>query len=110
MATLRVPAQGGSDAYRMQIELDGGFYGLEFRWNARDNHWYVDFDQAQTPILEGIKIVNAVDLLSQFGHMQVDGRLPPGTFEVLDTVPGTNRDPDQDTFGDTVLLLYHEAS
>ncbi len=108
MATLQIPVQNGVNAYRLQVELDGAFFGLAFRWNERDNHWYVDFDQTQTPILEGVKVVNAEDLLAQFGHMQVDGRLPPGTFEVLDTVPSTFRDPDQDTFGDTVLMLYHE--
>ncbi len=109
MATLRLPVQNGVDAYRVQTELDSVFYGLKFRWNARDNHWYMDIDQALTPILEGMKVVNGLDLLAQFGHMQVDGRLPPGTFEVFDTVPGTDRDPDTDTFGDTVLLLYVEV-
>ena len=110
MATFRLPITNGPVAYRVQVELDSAFYGLSFRWNGRDNHWYVDFDQAQTPILQGIKVVNAVDLLSQYGHMQVDGRLPPGTFDIFDTVEGMNRDPDQDTFGDTVLMLYQEAA
>lgn len=110
MATLRLPVQNGTDAYRVQVELDGIFYGLKFRWNARDNHWYMDIDQALTPILEGMKVVNGLDLLAQFGHMKVDDRIPPGTFEVFDTDPSINRDPDTDTFGDTVLLLYQEAS
>ena len=108
MATVRVPVQNGPDAYKVRVELDEAFYGLLFRWNARDDHWYVSFDKELTPILQGVKVVHGEDLLAQFGHMQVDGRLPPGTFEVFDTGPSADRDPDQDTFGDTVLLLYHE--
>lgn len=110
MARLRLPMQGGAAAYRVQVELDGAFFGLQLRWNARDNHWYMDIDLTRTAILGGIKLVNSTDLLSQFGHMQVDDRLPPGTFEVFDTVEGQERDPDQDTFADTVLLLYNEAA
>ncbi len=111
MAIQRLPVQGGKSAYRIQTELDGEFFSLQFRWNERDDHWYMDIeDQARTPILQGTKVVNAEDLLSQFGHMQVDNRLPPGVFEVFDTVAGALRDPDQDTFGDTVLLLYNEAA
>ncbi len=109
MAIKRVPVQGGEIAYRILVELDGAFYGLKFRWNGRNNHWYMDIDQNLVPNLEGIKVVNGADLLMQFDHMQVDSRLPFGTFEVFDTVPSTYRDPDQDTFGDTVLLLYHEV-
>ena len=109
MATQRIPVLNGLAPYHVQVDLDGTVYGLGFRWNARDNHWYLDFDQTTTPILEGVKVVNGLDLLSQFGHMVVDGRLPPGRFEVFDTVPSTYRDPDTTTFGDTVLLLYHEV-
>lgn len=109
MATKRLPVQGGSDAYRVQVELDEIVYGFRFRWNARDAHWYMDIDQARTPVFEGAKVVNAENLLSQFGHLQVDGRLPAGRLEVFDTIENSFRDPDQDTFGDTVLMLYHEV-
>ena len=110
MALLRIPTQNGLDAYRVQIELDGAFYGLAFRWNARDNHWYMDVDQSLAPTLEGVKLVNSTNLLGQFDYMQVDGRLPPGVFQVFDNVPSSERDPDTTTFGDTVLLLYEEAA
>jgi hypothetical protein len=110
MATLRIPVRNGVFPYRMTIELDGALYGLLLRWNARDDHWYLDLEQARTIVLAGIKVVNSADLLAQFGHMQVDGRIPPGTFRVVDTVESTERDPDTVTLGAEVLLLYDEAA
>lgn len=110
MARVKLPAQGGAVPYRFQTDLEAVLYTFQFRWNARDNHWYMDVYQTGTAILVGIKVTNSDDLLSQFGHMQVDGRLPPGTFEVFDTDEALRRDPDQTTFGDTVVLLYNEAA
>lgn len=110
MAIRRLPILVREEAYSFQVELDNVFYGFTLRFNKRDNHWYMDIDQASVKLIVGIKVVTGDGLLSQFDHMQVDGRLPPGTFDVLDTVGERFNDPDVDSFGDTILFLYNEAS
>ena len=109
MATLRLPVKNGLPAYRFSVELDGVLYSFRFRWNVRDNHWFMDIIEADgSAVIDGVKVVNSDDLLSQFDHKQVTGNLPPGTFRVVD-VNGANDDPDTTTFGEDVVLLYVEA-
>lgn len=58
--------------------------------------------------LFGVPLVAGANLLRQFGYMQVDGRLPPGTFEVRDTA-NLDRDPTRDNLGTEILLVYNES-
>ena len=108
MATVRIPTRLIPGAYTMTVELDGLYYQLSFHFNSRENHWYIGVARNNVSVLFGVKVVHSDDLFSQFAHMQVDERLPPGTFQVLD-VTGVDRDPVIDNFGDDVVMLYVEA-
>lgn len=108
MATIKLPVRVAPLAYSMRVEMDSLLYDLTFRFNARDDHWFMDLAFDDLPVVQGMKVVHSSDLLSQFAEFQVDGRLPPGQFIVLD-VTGAGRDPDKTTFGDDVVMLYTEA-
>lgn len=109
MATLQSPVGVTPVAYTMTLELDGLYYDLTFRFNARDEHWFVDISHNSVSVLFGIKMVHSDDLFAQFSHLQVDNSLPPGTFLMRD-VTGADRDPDDTDLGDDVVMLYTEAS
>ena len=110
MAVLRVPTRTDLKAYSMTVEFDGLYYDLTFRFNARDDHWFMDVVHAGARVVTGIKVVEDDDWLKQLVHLEADGRLPPGgTFSVRDT-GDEDKDPDDGDFGDRVVLLYTEAS
>ena len=109
MATLRIPVTVDPLANSMTVELDSLNYKLSFRFNARDDHWYVDIYFEDIIVLFGVKVVHTDDLFGQFSYMQADERLPPGTFQVLD-ITGADRDPSKTDFGEDIVLLYVEAA
>ena len=108
MSTLRIQVTGGLPAYGLSTELDGDVYDFSFRWNVRDNHYYMDIKRGGDVLLSGIKLVVSEDLLGIFNYKKATGELPPGTFRVFDNT-GFDLDPDTETFGDSVYLLYDEA-
>lgn len=76
--------------YTQTTSLDGVQYLLEFRYNQRENSWYlnVSLDDA-TPLVKGVKIVLGSDLLGRF----VDRRMPTGRLVAIangedDSTPG----------------------
>ena len=109
MATLKIPVRVVPKAYTMTLELDGLYLDLSFRFNARDDHWFVSVGKNGVLLLSGVKVVHSEDLFAQFEHFKADNRLPPGTFRVFD-VTGDGRDPDVENFGDGVVMLYVEAA
>lgn len=109
MATLQLPIRTEPPSYIMTLELEGLFYDFSFRFNARDNYWFLSIDFNSVRVLSGIKVVNSINLLSQFDYMKVDSRLPPGTILVND-LKGFQRDPGREDFGDEVVMLYLEAA
>lgn len=109
MANIKIPARTEPEAYTMRVELEGVFYDLSFRFNARDSHWYMDVSSNDIVRLYGLKIVHSERLLERYAYLKVDNKIPPGTMRVFD-ITGFDRDPDQTTFGDDVVLLYTEAS
>jgi hypothetical protein len=109
MTTLRIPVEAGLEAHSVGVFLESVSYEFMFRWNKRDQHWYMNIVQNGVVSINGIKVLNSSDLLAQFAHMSVDERIPPGTLRVFDT-DNLRRDPDTSTFGESVLLLYDEAA
>lgn len=109
MATLLVPLRSGKAAYRFTVELDDEFYELQFRWNSRDLHWFLDIFKDDTLSIAGVKVVENDDLLVLYNYMSVDGRIPPGTLRIVDST-GVGADPDTESLGDDVIMLYDEAS
>ena len=109
MAVLQIPVRVDPLAYSMTVELDGFFYTLLFRYNVRATHWFMDVSFNDVVVVTGIKIVNGVGLLNQLTEFVVDNRLPSGTVDVFDVL-GLDREPDQITYGDVVVMLYNEVA
>ncbi len=82
---------------------------MHFRYNSRSAAWYLNVGRNGTDILTGVHIVNSTDLLAQFVGKNADLSLPIGTIVIQDST-GADRDPDINTFGDEVTMLYEEAA
>ena len=106
MSTFIIPVSGTTDPFDEQVELDGAVYDLTFRWNARGPHWTIDIGRDGNILVGGIKLVMISDLLPQYRRAD---DLPPGTLFV-DDLDGLDVDPDDENFGDRVVLKYTEAA
>lgn len=104
MSTFSIPVSETTDAFIQQVDLDGVVYDLGFRWNPRDDHWFLDVGIDGVVSIAGIKLINTTDLLGQFGRIE---DLPAGTLQIVD-LDDLDRDPNADNFGDRVQLRYVE--
>ena len=101
--TLPVDANAGPH-YSFGVELDGVSYGLEFRWNARAESWFMAiYDGEDTLLLPSVRVVLGVLLARRFRAAGV-----PGDFVAVDTT-GRQEDAGLRDFGTRVLLLYYSA-
>jgi len=101
MALLQIPTRVDLKSYEMFVTLDGIEYQLKFEYNFRDGFWYMSI----IDLVYGQKLVHGNVLFDQFKHLD---NFPQGDFVVADK-SGLERDPDIETFGDTVILAYDEA-
>lgn len=105
MAILQIPVRNDAAFYRFQITLEAAVYLLEFRFNTRLDRWLMNIlSEAEEPILMGIPVLTNLPLTSSF---EVPGK-PPGTFFCIDET-GQNRNPDRESFGVDIKLLYSES-
>jgi hypothetical protein len=93
--------------------LDGATFDLLFRWNGRDETWYLSIfspqsaqntDGSRVPIVGGIPVLVGWPLLSLCQRLDA----PAGDFVAIDT-SGQDEDPGQRDLGDRVVLLYYTA-
>lgn len=76
--------------YDQVTDLDGTDYLLEFRYNQRENCWYLSISlQDETPLVTGIKLVCNVNLTGRVA----DHRMPLGVLMAVannpdDSTPG----------------------
>lgn len=106
MATLILPVRNDIAAYIFQVELDGSLYFFDFRYNTRMERWICDIlDSEQSPLLSGIVMLTNFSLLAGFN----DPDLPPGDLYCIDQSE-KNRNPDRQSFGEDVKLVYIEAT
>ena len=105
MSDFVIPVSETTDSFIEQVDLDGRVYDLQFHWNERDNHWFLDIGRDGTFLINGIKLVNSPDLISEFGRIE---DLPPGLLSVED-LDDIDTDPNATNFGDRVQLRYTEA-
>jgi len=64
MAVDRLPTSTILPYYENEVELDGVEYRLEYRYNDRDDAWYLTIRDAEDTLLRaGIRIVNSWQLL-----------------------------------------------
>jgi hypothetical protein len=106
MAIKQIPTNFPSPDFRFDIELDGTVYGFRFVYNERTDRYAMSiFTETGDEIVTGVAVVSNWKLLDRFK----DTRLPPGRLFTMDVTGGT-AEPTKETFGDTVVLCYDEAT
>lgn len=99
---LQIPMQPTSPWWRQPIRLAGADYVLEFQFNERADTWYMDvLDQVETPIVHGIALVTARDLLAAHRTKVFNS----GLLFVYDST-GAQSQPSFGGFGVTHKLLF----
>jgi hypothetical protein len=98
-----IPLRVDFPEYDLQVVLDDVTYSLSFRWNGREEAWYMDVrTELEVDIWNGIKIVVGPKL----GKRCVDVRFPPGALVAVDTT-GSDVGPGLEDLGGRVQLLYY---
>lgn len=108
MANIQIPLRTDILAYSLKVTLEDVVYTLKFRWNSRLVKWIMDIrDVAGEPLLVGRVLYEGIPMIWRFVG-RIEG-LPPGEFFVIDET-GQNRDPDLETLGTDIKLVYAEAA
>ena len=64
MAVFGIPTSTTLPYYQLEVELDGVVYRLRFKFNERDEAWYLDFLDLEDNFLRaGLRVVNDWTLL-----------------------------------------------
>ena len=107
MATLRIPTPGPADfGFLYRIQIEEVFYRFQFRWNVRDNSWYLDIgDDAGNAIARSMRMVLGEEILRPHKALAI----PQGNLRVVDTT-GKGIEATRTEFGQRVLLEYVEVS
>ncbi len=97
---IEVPFEKNLAFYETTIVLSGQVYELKFRWTTRLPSWYLDIGT----ILQGVKIVNGIDLLAPYHYID---ELPSGQL-VAFRQSGTSSKPffDNIGIGKAITLVY----
>ncbi len=111
--SLLIPIRPDLDHFEETVTLDGVSFDLLFRWNNRDDCWYLSIfdptveenaDGSRTPTLGSIPILTGWALLAQYRMRE----RPLGDIIVFDT-SGQGLDPGRRDLGSRVLLVYYTA-
>lgn len=108
MATVLIPLGNPSALgnFYFNIALDGVTFQLFFKYNQREDFYYVDIlDLEGTPIRSGIKIVVNYPLLKRCVLLES----PAGELLAVDT-SARPQDPGKDSFGKDQFLLYEQEA
>jgi len=97
MAMFEIPpALDEFPAFTQETVLDGTTYRFTFRWNVREQTWYLDIaDTDDSVIVAGLHLVEGADLL----RYVTDSRVPPGILFFVGVATETN-------LGKDALLYY----
>lgn len=106
MAVTEIPTTTLFPNYVVEVDLDGVFFKLAFKFNERDDAWFLDIlDPADTPLRNGLKIVNEWDIL----RLWQEATRPDGTMITVNE--GDIVDPPTlNQLGAEVILTYLDAS
>lgn len=98
----------GTQAYSVNVPLDGVAFGFAFSWNARGQYWAVLIsDAAGNPLVR--RVVRIGSLFLAGFRARSPGSFPAGEIVVVDT---SNQDLDAGLtdLGSRVQLLYLTAA
>jgi hypothetical protein len=101
--SIKLPFSDKSDSagFSFSIPLDGDVFKLEFRYNDRDERYYLNvYDEDDALLAASVKVVKGHPLLK---HV-VDERRPWGDFSVIDV--GANAEPTLGNLGNGIEIIF----
>jgi hypothetical protein len=103
MAVLQLPTSTTSPFYVFEVILDNVSFRLQFKFNQRDQAWYMDvLDSADNQLRSGLRVVSDWTLLRLWQEIE---KRPVG--EIIATAQGDIARPALiDELGDEVILTY----
>lgn len=102
MTVSQIPTSQELPYYSKKITLDGETFLFLFKWNVREEAWYLSiYREDETPIQVGRKIVVNWPLLRRL----VSADAPLGSLSAYETT-GSEEEPNFSELGTRVLLLY----
>lgn len=108
--SLLIPLRADLDAYVERVSLDGVDYDLAFRWNERDQQYYMSIfspdsptqsDGSRVALVAGVPILVGTPFLRSVPGLD----RPLGEFIALDT-SGQMQEAGQRDLGARVILVY----
>ena len=97
---IRIPLDSTFPHFALQVELDSKTYGFEFRWNIREEAWFITLSDASgSPIASGQKLVVGFPLFIRVK----DSRKFPGILTAED-LSGKGEEALVDDLGTRVQL------
>lgn len=104
MTIYRVPTTNKTSSFTQVTALEGRDYDLTFRWNQREDRWYLDISSNGQALLKGLKLIADWPLF----RAQTSELLPPGELIAFDQT-GKGRDPGLRDLGSRVELFYFDS-
>lgn len=102
---IYIPPFDAND-YVTECELDGEIYFIRMSWNSEGEFWVLGLeDYTHSVILQGVKVVPDLPLLSMFRHYNV----PPGELVAVKLDESTETIGRQDFLIEAATLVYVEA-
>lgn len=107
MAFFRLPVRNDVAAYRFRVELDDEPFIFTFRYNPRHGRWFMDLQIAEGDVIFYSRaVVLNDDILKPFRGVQ---GAPNGPLIITD-LSNENVEPDDNTFGDEVAVIFEETA
>jgi len=101
-----MPARNDVPWYTFQITLSGSIFNLIFRFNTRNNRWFMDINDAVgNPVLLGVPLLVDTNLFGQYTSLN----LPDGIMFPTDDT-GTGIQPTLYSFGTECTLWYYDLT
>lgn len=87
MLKLNVPETSNT---KIKVSLNGTIYTFHFKYNTKDERWYIDILLFERVIASSLKIVPEQDLLKFVSKTVLDGSLFPLKLKKTDEPLGRN--------------------
>ena len=104
MTTRIIPTEPTLQAYSVSTELNAATYGIDIRFNRRDNKPRMSISNGGAPQVSGVPVSTELDLLTLHTY---NPNVPQGVMRAADT-DQLFTEPTPENFGQTVLLVYDE--
>jgi len=105
MKLFELPIENqGLEYYKFNTNLDGQNYGFRFRYNRRNDTWYVTiYDSNEQVVISDAAVLSYMH--SMTARLGVSGFMPFGDLYCSDVNSG-KEDPSYNNFGKVVKLFY----